>query len=86
MFLKPENQALAIRDLLRCTSRALQPPQLGDVCAQVSHQPIYGPLVRHELAKPICPACGVAGVGAVSPFLRWALAGTIVCTSPVSTS
>jgi hypothetical protein len=33
MFLKPEDQALALRDLLRCGSRALQPPQIGDVCA-----------------------------------------------------
>ena len=84
MFLKPENQALAIRDLLRCTSRALQPPQLGDVCAQMSHQPIYCPLVCHELAAPVCTSSGVAGAGADSLFL-WR-AGMIVCTRPVSTS
>jgi len=31
MLLKPQDQALVIRDLLRSSSRALQPPQLGDV-------------------------------------------------------
>jgi hypothetical protein len=40
MFLKPQDQALAIRDLLRCSSGSLQQPQLGDVCAQMSHEPI----------------------------------------------
>ena len=81
MFLKPQDQALAIRDLLRCGSRPLQPSQLGDVRAQMSHQPIYGPLVCHELAEPIRI---VAAAGSESLFLR--RAGTIVCTRPVRTS
>ncbi len=53
MFLKPQDQALAIRDLLRWSSRALQSPQLGDVGSQVSHEPRYGPLVCHELAESV---------------------------------
>lgn len=84
MFLKPQDQALAFRDLLRCSSRPLQPSQLGDVCAQMSHQPIYGPLVCHEVAEPICTPWVVAGAGADALFL--ARAGRIVCTRPVSTS
>jgi hypothetical protein len=38
MFLKPQDQALAIRDVLRCNSLPLQPPELGDVCAQMGHE------------------------------------------------
>ena len=64
MFLKPQDQALTIRDLLRCSSRSLQPPQLGDVRAQMSHEPIYGPLVCHELGEPICIPWVVVGAGA----------------------
>ena len=74
MLLKPQDQALAIRDLLQCRSRLLQPPQLRDVCAQMSHQPVYGPLACHELAERICPAWLVA------------VAGRTVCTRPVTTS
>jgi hypothetical protein len=40
MFLKPQDQALAIGDFLRCSSRSLEPPQFGDVCAQMNHEPI----------------------------------------------
>ena len=50
MFLKAQDEALASRDVLRCGSRPLQAPQFGDVCAQMSQQPIYGPLVGHGLA------------------------------------
>ena len=84
MFLKPQYQALAIGDLVLCSFGSLQSPQLSDVCAQMGHQPIYGLLVGHELAEPICSASGVAGAGADSLFLP--RAGRIVCTKPVRTS
>ena len=84
MFLEPQDQPRAIRDLFRCGSRPLKPPPLGDVRAQASHQPVYVPFVCHELAEPICPPCVLAGAGAAS--LSLGRAGRIVCTRPVSTS
>jgi hypothetical protein len=40
MFLKPQDQALAILDVLRRGSVQLELPQLGDVCPQMSHEAI----------------------------------------------
>ena len=84
MFLKPQDQALAIRDVLRCSSFSLQSAQLSDVGAQMSDEPIDGPLVCHELAEPICIPWVVGSGGAESMSLQ--RAGRIVCTSPVTTS
>lgn len=69
MFLKLQDQAFSIRDLVRGGSCSLQPSQLGDVCPQMSHQPIYGPLVCHGLGEPICTSWVVVGAEPDSPFL-----------------
>jgi hypothetical protein len=40
MFLKSQDKALAIGDLLGCRSRPLEPPQLSDMRAQMRDEPI----------------------------------------------